>query len=160
MTKLDVKFSAKEAKFPISLTEGFYDDDYNFLLKDQYRVVTHFKIYYSQFSLNAYSKSKTINMSDTLTTLLNTYDSDAIVNFKITRVDPVRNRYCFQFVGCVTFLPTLTLFCPIATEFIVEGDLVKMLESQSFLFDRKNDFFGVVFKDKERIYLLRKNSKF
>lgn len=154
-TSLNTKFSAKDAGFPISITQGFYDDNYQFVLKENYVVVKHFKIEYSQNAINSHSSPMNLDMSDTLTTLLNANDCDAIVNFQITRVNPARNRCCFQFVSWITWLPTFTLFSPVSVEFVVEGDLVRMLDGQVSYFNRNKGLFGVVFKGRDKIYLLK-----
>lgn len=130
-TSLQTKFSAKDTKFPISITQGFYDDNYNFIIKENYVVLRHFKIKYCHNAINSHGDPLEINMSDTLKTLVNLHDCDAIVNLKIIRVNPVRNRYCYQFVSWITWLPTFSLFSPISIDYIIEGDLVRITDKDT-----------------------------
>jgi len=126
---------APHASFPISLTEGFYDNNYSLVVKEKYSVISHFALTYRYATASALASAKSIDLSDTLTSLRKTYGGDAIVNLTVAETGSP-NEKGLSCLGYLTGLVTLGLISPSEVQVVVEGDIVKLLVGGSLL---KND---------------------
>jgi hypothetical protein len=128
MTRMSLR--APKLNVPASFTEGIYDANYRLVLKEQYDTLRHFQIKYRVFAINGYFGHKKIDLSDTLNSLVNAAEGDAIVNLKvITQKGPGYGT--LNFIGIFTGLVTLGLIAPAKYEAVVEGDIIKVKASVS-----------------------------
>lgn len=160
LSKVSVVFTAEKANFPVSLTEGFYDTEYNLILKEKYKVVHHFKFTYKKFSFSflQFSSPKSIDLSNRLREILKAHNGDAIVNLTIKGDSSSLNDFVLAPLNWILAIPTFGLFVPSQMEAEVQGDVVKLLESKSSLFKNNSirGLFTIVLSDGKKFYLAHK----
>ena len=117
-----ILLSAKKVNFPVSLTEYIYDEQYNLLAKGNYFIIHKMKLKYSNYTVSPFSKPKSINLSDTLLSILRKYEGDAIVNLIIKgRASTSHNA-----MGQLVTILSLGIVSPSHIETIIEFDVVKV----------------------------------
>jgi hypothetical protein len=120
-----VALSAPQARFPVSMTEGFYDNDYNLVAKERYDVVHHFVMTYRYATASSLSATKRIDLSDTLASMMKTYGGDAVVNVSFAE-NCSEGHKTLRNLGFITGLVTLGLVAPSEVQATVEGDVVRL----------------------------------
>jgi hypothetical protein len=118
-----ISINAKSAQFPVTLTDCFYDQNYNIVSSDDYIVLYHFKTKYHKVSFYSKGKVKTVDLGPELTALMSKYNGDAIVNVKIKFRNSGLNEYLFD---PINLLANFGLFTTAHEVAIIEGDVVKI----------------------------------
>jgi hypothetical protein len=122
---------APGAKFPVSMTEGFYDSSYALMLKESYVTVSHFRLTYRNFTLSRLAPPKRVDLTDTLTKIVAASRGDAVVNLRITGGGSELSNRCLCCVGGLSGLLTLGFIVPAQAEAHVEGDVVRLIKTGS-----------------------------
>jgi hypothetical protein len=92
------------------------------VFSDRYEKISSFTLCYSNFSLNSFGKEKKIDLSDTLTKIIESNNGDAVVDLKVKG-----GYFDYWFVGaCLTNPLTLGLLTPNNIKTEISGNVVKL----------------------------------
>ena len=149
-------FTAKKANFPVSMSESFYDNDYNLLRKGDYEIVHRFSLKYSKFTINSIFPAKRVDLSEKFSDLVKKYNGDAIVNLT-TETRPSKWNNSFDWLGSYVGLFTLGLIYPTNVVVNVNGEVVKILSKKTELFEKHENEFMVIYKSGKTTWFSRKN---
>lgn len=118
-----VTLTARAARFPVCITEGIYDSNYQLLARDQYETVHHFNMHFT-----AYNSAKYIEIGPALTDTLRKYQGDAIHNlhFKVQS-----NKWRTYLMKSLAWIFTLGLGVPSYSEIEMEGDVIRVIPTHA-----------------------------
>lgn len=117
----NIRLTARDADFPISLTESVYDKDYRLLSPKDYEVVHHFELIHTNTAYTAYFPTRRVDLSEELRVILKSHSGDAITNLRVYGTTKK------TFGSCLSFL-TLGILAPAYVKTTVEGDVIKLKE--------------------------------
>jgi hypothetical protein len=152
-----IVFTAKNAKFPISMT-GFYGQDYNLMLIKDYQYVNTFSLVYKKFTINwiqGLIAPKHVDLSEELSNLVKKYDGDAIVNLN-AKVETTKLNDWLGVFRAVPGYFTLGIISPSQVQVTITGSVVKIPKTKSELFNQHENEFLVIFKDGKTEWLPKK----
>ena len=139
-----IAFTAQHASFPVSMTEGFYDDDYDLVLSEDYDVVRPFTLTYRHTTISGLARTRFVDLSDTFTRLVRAYSGDAVVNLEVTTNASKFDAGCLSCLGWFLTYPTLGFLIPSQFEATVTGRVVKLHRQKSELLPQRSDGFAVL----------------
>jgi hypothetical protein len=140
-----ILFTAQGARFPVSMTEGIYDDQYKLRLAEHQVLLKRFTLTYRHFTLTSFAKPKQVDLSDTLAKLVKAYGGDAVVNLRVTGQGSGLDANCLSCIGLCTTVPSAGIIAPTEVQATVEGDIVRLKESGSSMLMPASDSLPLFF---------------